>query len=297
MKTHGWLAIDKPLGLTSTQVVGKVRRHFNVKKLGHVGTLDPLASGVLTIAMGEATKLIPYLPPNPKVYEFDIRWGESRDTDDAEGRVIRQCDVYPSLNSINAAIPNFTGQIEQVPPIYSAVKNQGRPAYKLARKGQTPVLNKRLQTIYKLDVVKEIDYHTTRFQVECNGGTYVRALARDLAVHLGTFGYVYSLRRLYDGLFSIDDTFSLEKVLEIGHNSGEHLFVKSIKAVLDDIPAVLVSDLEAQRIRQGLNICHSAGPTLKSGCHVALFLNQELVAIATEKDEDLWPCRVFKLND
>jgi tRNA pseudouridine55 synthase len=252
-----------------------------------------LASGVLTIAIGEATKLIPYLPPRPKMYEFDIRWGEARDTDDAEGKIINHSSLYPSLRSIREALPSFTGQIEQIPPLYSAIKNKGQPAYKLARKGQTPVLQKRPQTIYKFDIIQEIDARTTRFQIECNSGTYVRALARDLATHLGTFGYIYSLRRLHDGLFSIDDTISLEKILEISHKSNEHHFIKPIKAVLDDIPAVLISDLDAQRIRQGLNMNDCSYQSMGDSHPVALFLDQELIAIAKNKEGSLWPCRVF----
>jgi tRNA pseudouridine55 synthase len=283
-------------GLSSTQVVGRIRYHYKIKKLGHIGTLDPLASGVLTVAIGEATKLIPYLPPRSKLYEFDIRWGEARDTDDAEGEVINQSNVYPSLTSIKSALPHFTGCIEQMPPLYSAIKNKGQPAYKLARKGQPPLLQKRSQIIYKFDLIQAIDEHTTRFQVECNSGTYVRALARDLAIHLGTFGYVYSLRRLHDGLFSIADTFSLEKVLEMSHKSNEHLFIKPIKAVLDDIPAVLISDLDAQRIRQGLNISDYSDQSSVDSHPIALFLDQELIAMAKKEEGSLWPCRVFNLT-
>lgn len=291
--SSGWLTIDKPLGLTSVQIVGKTRSRFKLKKMGHIGTLDPLASGVLTLAIGEATKLIPYLPARSKIYEFDVRWGEARDTDDAEGQIINQSTVYPSLQEIKNSLPNFIGHIEQAPPLYSAIKNQGIPAYKLARKGLTPSLSKRTQIIYNFEITAEIDYQTTSFKVECNSGTYIRSLARDLALSLGTFGYVSKLRRLHDGLFSINETFPLEKVLEISHKSNEHLLIKPLTAVLDDIPAVLISSQDVHRIRQGLNIRNSFNQVFEESQPIALFCEQELIAIAKIKEDTLWPCRVF----
>ena len=296
MVNNGWLIIDKPLGLSSTQVVGKVRRGLNVKKLGHIGTLDPLATGVLVVALGEATKLIPYMPTGPKVYEFDVRWGESRDTDDAEGKVIHQCQVYPTLLSINAVIPQFLGKIDQVPPIYSAIKTQGQPAYKAARKGETPVMKARQVMIHDLYVVEMIDEQTARFQVKCGGGTYVRSLARDLAIHLGTYGYVHSLRRLQDGLFNIQDTISLEKILEIGHKSEGYSLLRPIEAVLDDIPAVLVSADDAQRIRQGMDIQCDLKTDTRDEHPVALFFEGNLLARAVFEEQRLRPRRVFNLT-
>ena len=296
MPKHGWLIIDKPLGLSSTQVVGKVRRGLKIKKLGHIGTLDPLASGVLVIALGEATKLIPYLPTGPKVYEFEVRWGEARDTDDAEGKVINQCQIYPTLSAINAAIPHFLGVIDQVPPVYSAIKTQGQPAYKAARKGESPIMKTRQVIIHDLHIVEMIDEKTTRFQVKCGGGTYVRALARDLATQLSTFGYVHRLRRLQDGFFGIQDTISLEKALEIGHKSEDYSLIRPIEAVLDDIPAVPVSANDAQRIRQGLDINGGFSEVTKDAQLIALFFENKLLAIAVNEEQRLYPRRVFNLT-
>ncbi|RZI46906.1 tRNA pseudouridine(55) synthase TruB [Candidatus Finniella inopinata] len=296
MTISGWLIIDKPLGLSSTQVGGKIPRSLKIKKLGHVGTLDPLATGVLVIALGEATKLIPYLPTTLKVYEFEVRWGASTDTDDAEGQIIQQCQVYPTLSAINNALPHFLGQIDQVPPIYSAIKIQGQPAYKAARKGETPLMKTRQVSIHDLRVVEMVDEQTTRFQVKCGGGTYVRSLARDIALHLGTYGHIHSLRRLQDGLFGIHDTISLEKILEMGHKSEEHSLIKPIEAVLDDIPAVLVSEDDAQRIRQGMDIQSDLKIGTRNEQPVALFYKDKLLAIAVLKEGRLHPRRVFNLT-
>ncbi len=297
MEIHGWLILDKPLGFSSTQVLGKIRRSLRVKKIGHVGTLDPLATGVLVVAVGEATKLIPFLPTGPKIYDFVVRWGEARDTDDAEGKVIHTSSVLPTLKAIQGAVKNFVGTLDQVPPLYSAIKNQGQPAYKTARKGGIPPLNKRSVTIYDLKIMESIDLATTRFQVKCAGGTYVRALARDLALYLGTYGHVQDLRRLKDGLFSIQDTICMEKFSEVVHKSEDYPFLKSIETVLDDIPAVLLSSRDCQRIRQGLDIeADVYGIETSNLSMFSLFYDHSLVAMAVLQERRLYPRRVFNLN-
>ena len=190
----GWIVIDKQGGMTSTQVVGAVRRLLNAAKAGHAGTLDPLATGVLPIALGRATKTIPHLSGRPKLYWFRLRWGEARATDDAEGAVTETSDVRPDEASIRAALPSFTGRIEQVPPAYSAVKVAGARAYDLAREGAPPKLEPRPVTVYRIELLNIPDRDHAEFRVECASGTYMRGLARDLARALGTVGHVAALR-------------------------------------------------------------------------------------------------------
>lgn len=292
MLPNGWLILDKPLHLSSTQASNRIRRHFKLEKLGHIGTLDPLASGVLILAIGEATKLIPYLPIKPKTYEFEICWGEARETDDAEGKVTHTSSYYPTPDEIKDSICGFLGEINQIPPIYSAIKKNGQPAYKLARKGQTPFLTGRKIFIYDLKLTSMVNERISRFEVKCSSGTYVRSLARDLALSLQTYGYIYSLRRTQDSFFHIQDTFPLEKILEISHNSKEYPFIKTLEAVLDDIPAVSLTENEAQRIRQGLSIDSVCFQHLSP---IALFFNGRLLAMAISKEGRVFPQRVFNL--
>src|SRR6202142_4366411 len=192
---HGWLVLDKPIGMTSTHAVSVVKRLFSAKRAGHAGTLDPLASGCLPIALGEATKTVPFVFDGRKTYQFTVRWGEERDTDDAEGRVVAESQSRPDAAAIRAELPRFTGTIEQVPPRFSAVKIDGERAYDLARDGETVELAPRAVTIYRLELVETPDPDHAMFSAECGKGTYVRSLARDLGRLLGVFGHVSALRR------------------------------------------------------------------------------------------------------
>lgn len=251
---HGWLILDKPIGLTSTQAIGKARRLVGGKKVGHAGTLDPLATGILPLAFGEATKLVPYVMDGTKEYEFTITWGEQRATDDAEGEVVATSDVRPSEDDICASIPHFTGTISQRPPSFSAIKVDGQRAYDLARgQGTPPVLEPRDVEIYRLELLKaELD--VASFRVNCGKGMYVRSLARDLAVFLGTYGYVSQLRRTRVGQFGLDRAISLEKLEDLSNKGVAKTAVLALSAALDDIPGLQLTASEAQRLRSGMSL-------------------------------------------
>ena len=196
------MVLDKPIGMTSTHAVAVLKRLFQAKRAGHAGTLDPLASGGLPIALGEATKTVPFVMDGRKRYRFTVCWGEERDTDDTEGRVVRTSELRPSADSIRALLPRFTGLIEQIPPQYSAIKVQGERAYDLARDGETVELQPRPVQIHELSLVEHSDSGQSVFEAECGKGTYVRALARDMGRILGCFGHICALRRTLVGPFT-----------------------------------------------------------------------------------------------
>lgn len=248
---HGWIVLDKPLGLTSTQALGRVRRAIGGSKVGHGGTLDPLATGILPLAFGEATKLIPYIMDGDKEYEFTIRWGEQRTTDDAEGEVCATSPVRPDAAAITAKLAEFTGNIVQVPPQFSAIKLAGERAYDIARAGGEVVLEPRQVTIYDLRLLATPDADHTDFRVVCGKGMYVRSLARDLAQSLGTCGFVSSLRRTRVGRFSLARAISLEMLEELAHKGEALTALLELRTALDDIPGLTLTASEAQRLRDG----------------------------------------------
>jgi tRNA pseudouridine55 synthase len=270
-KVDGWLIVDKPLGLTSTQVIGRVRRVFSPQKIGHGGTLDPLATGILPIAMGEATKTMPYTVDAKKTYRFTVQWGNSTTTDDAEGDIVQSSDHRPSRQDIEAALPGFLGEIKQTPPIFSAIKVDGKRAYDLARAGEEVVLKSRKVQIYQLTLEEIPDLDHATLSVECAKGTYVRSLARDLAQKLGTFGHVSMLRRLAVGNFDEARAISLEKLEALSHSAPAFDLILGIETALDDIPALAVTPEEAACVSQGqaINVIGKAperapGPPLLS---------------------------------
>lgn len=258
---NGWLVIDKPLGLTSTKVGSQIKRFLRPQKIGHIGTLDPLASGVLTFALGEATKLIPYWQISAKRYVFHITFGERRSTDDAEGEIIERSSVLPTSARIKLFLEQFIGNIEQVPPNYSAIQVDGKRSYDRARNGEEFTLPARSVRIDDLHIVEQLSDETFVFEVTCGTGTYVRSLARDIAEACGTVGYVSQLRRTKDGCFSIDsaipldvflskdrDTILLEQNTEISHNTPS---IFPLSSVLDDIPAATVGEDDLKRLYLG----------------------------------------------
>lgn len=249
----GWLIIDKPLGISSTHVGNKVRRALGIKKVGHLGTLDPLATGVLPLALGEATKAIPYLTDDTKEYEFQVCFGSSTTTDDREGEVVLTSSGRPTKDQILLNLNHFTGDIEQIPPQFSAIKIDGNPAYKLARRGESVEIPKRSVTIFSLTLLCLDDEDHATFRVSCSSGTYVRSLARDMSLALGTVGHVSILRRTRAGKFLLNQSISLPKFLEMSHKDKESA-LHLIGTVLDDIPAVTVSNDEARQLRQGLSL-------------------------------------------
>ncbi|HZH27826.1 MAG TPA: tRNA pseudouridine(55) synthase TruB [Azospirillaceae bacterium] len=248
---NGWLVLDKPQGLTSTQAMARARRFLDAQKAGHGGTLDPLATGVLPIAFGEATKTVDYVMGSAKTYSFTVRWGEARDTDDAEGQVTATSDVRPGVDAVRAALPRFLGEIDQLPPRYSAIKVDGERAYALARDGVEVDLQPRVVRIDRFELVDVPDADHAAFEVDCGKGTYVRSLARDLAVALGTVGHVTALRRLAVGRFTVDQAISLDELEEEAQTPAVARHLLGIETALDDIPALALSPAEAQRLRQG----------------------------------------------
>lgn len=299
-KVDGWINLDKPAGLTSTQALGKVRRILDAQKAGHAGTLDPLASGILPIALGEATKTIPFAQDSLKTYTFTVTWGEQRDTDDSEGEIIATSDVRPEKGDLEAALPGFTGEIEQIPPKYSAIKVEGERAYDLAREGEDFELKARDVWVESLVLLETGENHA-RFQMTCGKGTYVRALARDLAVKLGTYGYISALRRIAVGAFDENHAISLEKLEEMGDKAAEALL--PLDAVLDDIPALGLKPDEVTKLRNGQDVSFVAKPEferiktvgLENGQTALAVFDGKAVALVERKGPNIKPVRVFNL--
>jgi len=248
----GWLIVDKPSGIGSTDVVNKVKRLFEAQKAGHGGTLDPLATGLLPVAFGAATKTVPYVMDGTKTYHFTLRFGEARDTDDADGKVIETSDVRPTDEQIQAALPAFRGDIMQVPPIYSAIKVAGERAYDLAREGQAVELAPRPARVDRFELIERPDADTAIFHVESGKGVYMRSLARDLAKACGAVGHIAALRRLRVGPFREEHGIPLDKLLVPGDTPPPSPdLLLPVTTALADIPALAVTDAEATRLFQG----------------------------------------------
>jgi len=250
---HGWVCFDKPLGMTSTAAVSKVRWLFNAQKAGHAGTLDPLATGILPIALGEATKTVPYLVEADKVYVFTITFGTSTDSVDAEGRVIAQSDDRPEREALEAAIPAYIGTTLQVPPAFSAIKVDGKRAYDLAREGIEVELKARPVNIFDL-TLDAFDGETASLTLFCGKGTYVRSVARDLCADLGVCGHVTALRREQVGAFATNAAIGLEKLEDLVHRGAHLEALLGVETALDDIPALPVTQEEASRLKQGRDL-------------------------------------------
>jgi len=251
----GWLVIDKPPGLTSTDVVNRVRRAFDAQKAGHGGTLDPLATGVLPVAFGAATKTVPYVMDGTKLYRFTLRFGEGRDTDDADGQVTATSPARPTDAVIEAALPRFRGAIMQVPPTFSAVKVAGERAYDMAREGRAAVLEPRLARVDRFELIARPDPDNAIFEVESGKGVYMRSLARDLAGACGTLGHVAALRRLRVGPFTEGQAVALDKVAGPDHTApASPDLLLPVATALADIPALALTEAEAGDLRHGQGI-------------------------------------------
>ena len=297
---HGWLILDKPVGMTSTHAVSVVRRLFTAKRAGHAGTLDPLASGCLPIALGEATKTVPFVMDGRKNYRFTVRWGEERDTDDAEGRVVETASVRPAPDDIRALLPRFTGTIEQVPPRFSAIKIDGERAYDLAREGETVELEARPVEIHCLELIETPDPDHAMLAAQCGKGTYVRALARDLGRLLGCLGHVAALRRTIVGPFGEPHMISLERLESLCHRAavGEGNLAElllPVETALDDIPALAVSRADAARLQRGQAVLMRGrdAPVLRG--QVSVTVSGRLIALAEVDRGEIVPKRVFNL--
>ena len=262
---HGWVNFNKPVGMTSTQAVGKIRRALNAQKAGHGGTLDPLASGVLPIALGEATKTVNFIQDASKQYGFTVTWGEQRTTDDSEGEITETSDNRPTAEDIQKLLPEFIGDIEQIPPQFSAVKVDGERAYDIARDGERADVKSRQVTIENLEILEHQENQTS-FICDCGKGTYIRSIARDMGQKLGCFGYISALKRTKVGPMTLKNAISLEIFDEMIDNPTQEKDVNHVllplQTVLDDIPVLALKDQEATRIKCGNAISFLSKPDL-----------------------------------
>lgn len=288
----GWLVVDKPAGLTSTAVVNKVRWAFDAQKAGHAGTLDPEATGILAVALGEATKTVPYITDATKAYRFTVRLGAATNTDDADGEVIATSDTRPSDAEITAALPAFTGDIMQVPPQFSAVKIDGERAYKLARAGEEMEIAARPLFVESLEVVERPDPDTLILDMVCGKGGYVRSIARDLGDALGCKGHVLSLRRIWSGPFELEDAVTLDRVEALAKSPEIDAMLLPLEAGLTDLPELRCTEAGAAKLRNG-----NPGMVITSdaeyGDEAWASLNGQAIAVGIYRAGELHPARVF----
>ena len=299
----GWICLDKPYDLTSTHAVSRVRRAFNAQKAGHAGTLDPLATGILPIALGEATKTVPFLVDADKAYRFTIAWGRTTATHDREGETIAQSEVRPTVAEVEAALPAFVGEISQVPPNYSAIKVAGERAYDLARAGEVFELAARIVTVHSARVADAPDADQVTLEIACGKGTYVRAIVRDLALALGACGHVSDLRRTRVGGFDEASAVTLEMLEDLGHKARQSELLLPVETALDDIPGLAVTAEDAFRLKQGRAIVlvprqvEAVKARLKPGSRtVSAMAGGRVVALCEMRAGRLEPSRVFLLE-
>ncbi len=304
---HGWCILDKPVGMTSTHAVAVVKRLFQAKRAGHAGTLDPLASGLLPIALGEATKTVPFVMDGRKTYRFTVQWGEERDTDDSEGRATANSKERPTPEQVCALLPRFTGTIEQVPPQYSAIKVDGERAYDLAREGETVELAARPVDIHRLELVETPDADHSVLAAECGKGTYVRAIARDMGRAFGCYGHVSALRRTSVGPFQEADAAALADLqaaapAEGGDDTGDPNFaaltalLQPVDAGLRSIPSLSVSRADAARLARGQPVLLRGRDAPIMQGFVAVSTHGDLIALAEFEQGELRPRRIFNLG-
>jgi tRNA pseudouridine55 synthase len=307
----GWIVLDKPDDMTSTHAVSAVRRIFNAQKAGHAGTLDPLASGILPIALGEATKTVPWLMEAEKIYLFTVKWGASTDTQDREGKVIAASDVRPSAEAIREALKAFIGEIQQIPPQFSAVKVDGERAYDLARDGETVELEPRTVVVHEAELVNTEGDDLAIFRVRSGKGFYIRALARDLAAALGAEGHVWRLRRTAVGPFAEAESVTLDALEDLRHKGAASERLKPVETALADIPALAINGEDAFKLRQGRpivllpHVMEALKPKFRertiagqdaSRAAVALFQGKA-IALGDVRAGKFSPTRVFHLAD
>lgn len=299
-RINGWLVLDKPSGVTSTHIVGRLKRLFDAQKVGHAGTLDPLATGILPLAFGEATKTVPYVMDGTKGYRFTVRWGARTSTDDTEGEIIARSDARPDPATIEAALPTLTGEIQQIPPKFSAIRIDGERAYDLARDGEEFEIKPRSVLVEQLKMVDHIDVDTAVFEAICGKGTYVRALARDLGEHLGCLGHVTALRRTRVGPYDEARAISLEKLEELSDKAADRVeldgTLEPVESALDDIPALPVSSDDAARLKRGQAVLlRGRDAPILTGPVYALSRGT-LVALGDVQRGEMRPTRVFDLT-
>ena len=294
---HGWLIIDKQTDIGSTDIVNQTRRLLNANKNGHTGTLDPFASGVLPIAFGEATKLIPFVTDGDKEYEFTIQFGSTTDTLDLTGNITNQNGRIPSKQEIIETIPQFIGTIKQFPPTYSAIKINGKRAYDLARAGKKFDIPERQVIIYNLELLEFITDSQVKFKVSCSKGTYVRTLGSDFAKKLGTFGYLTTLRRTKCGKFSLSDTILLEKLKNLEYIDDRRKELLPLLTCLCDITVIAVKEEEAIKLKQGQRISPKSYEVVKQlmGREAFAVLDNKPIALVRIEENRISPIRVFNL--
>ncbi len=293
---HGWVIVDKPLGLTSTQCLAKVRRLTDAAKAGHGGTLDPLATGILPIALGEATKTVNWVMMAGKTYRFTVRWGEATETDDTEGAVTQRSDMRPDRAAIEAMLPSFVGEILQRPPAYSAIKVDGQRSYDLARKGEVLELAARPIRIDGLRLIDIPDPDHAVFEVDCGKGAYVRALGRDFALALGTYGHITVLRRTRVGRYDEKAAFSLDSLEELCQKDAAHAYLLPIETALDDIPALVLTGPQADRLRHGQPVTIAlTAPGLPPEGELLAMADGRPVGLAERSADEVRPLRLFNL--
>ena len=305
-KINGWIILDKQRGITSRQAVTKISNFLGVKKVGHGGTLDPLATGVLPIAIGEATKFISFIQNKNKKYSFTIKWGETTDTDDIEGKVLEKSNIRPNKEQINKVLISFIGKIHQKPPIYSAIKINGKRSYALARKNVAIKHKSRLIEVHDLNLKKIVNQDIADFEVICGKGTYIRSLARDIAEKLNTKGHLIKLRRHYVGNFIEKDTIFIDFCEEIIHSPSILNKIVPIEKVLDDIPALFLTETEARKLRQGQKIRLISlkfyndfiikYPNYQKFEKIFTLINNKIIAIIEITDGLVKPKRVINFN-
>jgi len=308
----GWVVLDKPVGMGSTEAVSKIKWLFQAEKAGHAGTLDPLASGMLPIALGEATKTVPYVQDGAKVYRFTVAWGEERSTDDLEGPVTKNSDKRPSKAEVTALLPKYTGVIMQTPPQFSAIKIAGERAYDLAREGETVDIPAREVEIGRLDLLEMTDGKTV-FEIECGKGTYVRSLARDMGRDLGCYGHIAELRRTEVDPFTPEDLVLLDALIAAAPQRGEaepgaepkpfvsnkerfaaiDAFIVDTGAALDCLPQVVITDDAAQKLRLGNPIILRGRDAPVQADEACATVRGKLVAIGAIEAGMFKPKRVF----
>ena len=296
---NGWVVLDKPLGMTSTQAVGAVRRAFDAQKAGHAGTLDPLASGILPIALGEATKTVPFAVDGQKVYRFAVRWGAETSTDDAEGTVTTASELRPAREQIEALLPAFTGEIMQVPPQFSAIKVDGERAYDLARGGETVALEPRPVTIDALRIEAMPDASTTVFVAECGRGTYVRSIARDMGRLLGCYGHVIELRRTRVASFDEAVSVTLDVLRAAADNPDASAILAHllpVEAALDGIVGLPISSDDAARLNCGQSILIRGRDAPIMAGEAYAMCKGHLVALGAIEKGAFHPTRVFNFG-
>ena len=295
---NGWINLYKPVGYSSSYCLNVIKKKYKLKKIGHIGTLDPMAEGVLPVAINEATKTVRLINKSKKTYLFDVKWGEQRDTFDIEGNVINKSKYIPIFEEIKKAKNKFVGEIDQRPPDFSAKKINGKRAYELARNGTKFELKKSKKKIYRLRVLNhDLNKKKTRFLVVCNSGTYVRSLANDIGLSLNTFCYCTKIVRLRDGIFSQKNSYTLKNLINNRNIEDFEKYLLDIKSVLYHIPTIEINDKKLELIKNGMKVSMLEEVGLKEYKEILADYHQNVVALGSIKNGVFYPKRILNINE